>query len=133
MREKDLILGIDVGTTGTKCTLYDFSGNKVATAYREYPMLHPQNNWTEQNPEQWWSAVCSNLQEIFKKQGIDSGRIAVIGPSSTNAIVLVDRQGNPVYNAIGLHDQRSGEQVKWLKEHPEKRMIIEQWMEEEKK
>ncbi len=116
MREKDLILGIDVGTTGTKCTLYDFSGNKVATAYREYPMLHPQNNWTEQNPKQWWSAVCSNLQEIFKNQGIDSDRIAVIGPSSTNAIVLVDRQGNPVYNAIGLHDQRSGEQVKWLKE-----------------
>lgn len=116
MREKDLILGIDVGTTGTKCTLYDFSGNKVATAYTEYPMIHPQDNWTEQNPDQWWSAVCSNLQDIFKNQGIDSGRIAVIGPSSTNAIVLVDRQGNPLYNAIGLHDQRSGEQVQWLKE-----------------
>ncbi len=116
MREKDLILGIDIGTTGTKCSLYDFSGKKVAAAYREYPMIHPQNNWTEQNPEQWWSAVCSNLQEIFHNQGIDSGRIAVIGISSTNAIVLVDRQGNPVYNAIGLHDQRSGEQVKWLKE-----------------
>ena len=116
MREKDLILGIDVGTTGTKCTLYDFSGRKVATTYREYTMLHPQNNWTEQDPERWWSAVCGNLREMIDNQGIDSSRIAVIGPSSTNAIVLVDEQGNPVYNAIGLHDQRSGKQVQWLKE-----------------
>lgn len=116
MREKDLILGIDVGTTGTKCTLYDFSGNKVASAYQEYPMIHPQPNWTEQNPDLWWSAVCNNLQDIFKNQGIASSRIAVIGPSSTNAIVLVDEAGNPLYNAIGLHDQRSGEQVQWLKD-----------------
>ena len=116
MREKDLILGIDVGTTGTKCTLYDFSGRKVATTYREYTMLHPQNNWTEQDPERWWSAVCGNLREMIDNQGIDSSRIAVIGSSSTNAIVLVDEQGNPVYNAIGLHDQRSGKQVQWLKE-----------------
>lgn len=116
MREKDLILGIDVGTTGTKCTLYDFSGNKVASAYQEYQMIHPYPDWTEQNPELWWSAVCHNLQDIFTKQGIDKNRIAVIGPSSTNAIVLVDEQGNPLYNAIGLHDQRSGAQVQWLKD-----------------
>ena len=53
MGNKDLLLGIDIGTTGTKCSVYDFSGNKVASAYREYPMLHPRENWTEQEPLQW--------------------------------------------------------------------------------
>jgi xylulokinase len=114
---KDLLLGIDIGTTGTKCSIYDLAGNKVATAYQEYPMIHPQDNWTEQNPDQWWSAVQCNLQNIFKTQGIDSSRIAVIGTSSTNAIVFVDKDGKALYNAISLHDQRSAEQVKWLKEN----------------
>ena len=117
MGNKDLILGIDIGTTGTKCSVYDFAGNKIAAAYQEYPMIHPHDNWTEQEPGQWWSAVQRNLQAIFRNQNINSSRIAVIGISSTNAIVLVDEKGNPVYNAISLHDQRSGAQVKWLKEN----------------
>lgn len=117
MGNKDLLLGIDIGTTGTKCSVYDFSGNKVASAYREYPMLHPRENWTEQEPLQWWKAVQRNLKEIFQNQGIENTRIAVVGISSTNAIVFVDKEGTPLYNAISLHDQRSGEQVKWLKEN----------------
>ena len=49
MMHKDLLLGIDVGTTGTKCSVYDFNGKRVASAYREYPMLHPRPGWTEQD------------------------------------------------------------------------------------
>ena len=117
MGNKDLLLGIDIGTTGTKCSVYDFTGNKVATSYQEYPMLHPCDNWTEQEPDQWWKAIKKNLQDIFKNQGIDSARIAVIGISSTNAVLFVDENGEPLYNAITLHDQRSGRQVQWLKEN----------------
>lgn len=117
MRDKDLLLGIDIGTTGTKCSVYDFRGMRVASAYREYPMIHPRPGWTEQDPSRWWDAVCSNLQTILKAQNIDKNRIAAVGTSSTNAVVLVDRQGLPVCNAISLHDQRSGPQVEWLKEN----------------
>lgn len=116
MRDKDLLLGIDIGTTGAKCSVYDLAGDRVASAYREYSMIHPFPGWTEQDPDQWWGAVCHNLLDIFRSQGIDSRRIAVVGTSSTNAVVPVDCQGQPVYNAISLHDQRSGRQVEWLKE-----------------
>lgn len=51
MMHKDLLLGIDVGTTGTKCSVYDFHGKRVASAYREYPMIHPRPGWTEQDPD----------------------------------------------------------------------------------
>jgi xylulokinase len=114
---KDLILGIDIGTTGTKCTIYDFTGKIEGSAYKEYRMLHPQPNWTEQNPECWWEAVQENLMDCFKRQGIDSGRIIGIGISCTNAVVIVDKKGNPLYNAISLHDQRAATQVEWLSEH----------------
>ena len=40
----DLILGIDIGTTGTKCTIYNYSGEIAASAYQDYPMIHPQLN-----------------------------------------------------------------------------------------
>lgn len=125
MKNKDLLLGIDVGTTGAKCSVYEFSGKRVATSYREYPMIHPRPNWTEQDPHRWWDAVCENLQDIFKNQKLDSERIAVIGISTTNAIVFVDKDGEAVYNAISLHDQRSGQQVEWLKENIGEKRIRE--------
>lgn len=114
---QDLILGIDIGTTGTKCTIYAFDGSIAATAYQEYPMIHPNPGWAEQDPERWWQAVKDNLQACFKGKEIDNNRIAVIGISCTNAVVIVDEKGNPLYNAIGLHDQRATEQVEWLEEH----------------
>lgn len=117
MRDRDLLLGIDIGTTGTKCSVYDFRGNKIAHSYQEYPMVHPKDNWTEQDPEQWWRAVQNNLLSIFRNQNINNERIAAVGISSTNAVVLVDEKGIPLYNAICLHDQRSVSQVRWLKEN----------------
>ncbi|MCI8649362.1 MAG: carbohydrate kinase [Anaerotruncus sp.] len=115
--ENTLLLGIDVGTTGTKCALYNLSGEIVAHAYQEYQMLHPQEGWTEQDPNRWWNAVQADLQNCFVRQGIDSGRIAAIGVSCTNALTLVDAQGEPVYNAIGHHDLRADPQLAWLQEH----------------
>ena len=122
--ENILLLGIDVGTTGTKCALYDLKGNLVAHAYQEYPMIHPEECWTEQDPHRWWDAVQANLQDCFGRQGIDSGRVASIGLSCTNAMTLVDRQGEPVYNAIGHHDKRADAQVAWLKEHVGEELVL---------
>lgn len=113
---KDLLLGIDVGTTGTKCSIYDLNGNIAATAYQDYPMIHKFADWTEQNPNRWWDCVCTNLRKCFSSSGVDSSRIAAIGLSCTNAICLTDENGQVLHNAIGLHDQRSGAQVAWLAE-----------------
>ena len=66
---KDLLLGIDIGTTGTKCTFYSLDGSVAASAYREYPMLRPHPGWAEQDPALWWEAVCGNLRRCF-----DSGK-----------------------------------------------------------
>ena len=40
------LLGIDIGTTGAKCTVYDTGGCMVGHAYQEYPMIHPHEGWT---------------------------------------------------------------------------------------
>jgi xylulokinase len=121
---KDLILGIDIGTTGTKCTCYQIDGKAVASAYTEYPTIIPYPGWAELDPQRWWDAVKANLQNCSKKQGLDTSRIAVIGISCTNAVVLVDDAGNPLYNAISHHDTRTREQVEWLKVHVGEQTIL---------
>lgn len=112
--EKKLLLGIDVGTTGTKCSFYNLEGGIVATAYKDYPMIHPMPDWTEQDPNVWWDCVCRNLQECFLSGKVHNEDIASIGVSCTNAVTLVDEEGNPLYNAIGLHDRRAAAQLAWL-------------------
>ena len=61
-QNETLLLGIDIGTTGTKCAIYDLKGELVAHAYQEYSMVHPQPSWTEQDPHRWWNAVQTNLR-----------------------------------------------------------------------
>lgn len=113
---KDLLLGIDIGTTGTKCTFYDLKGQKVASGYQEYRMIHPKDNWTEQDPQKWWQAVVENIHLCIDVDNIDTSRVACIGVSSTNAVMLMGKN-KIIYNGIGLHDKRATLQEQWLKDH----------------
>ena len=42
------LLGVDIGTSGTKTVLFDEQGNALASALQEYPMYQPKNGWAEQ-------------------------------------------------------------------------------------
>ncbi|MDE6838621.1 MAG: xylulokinase, partial [Acutalibacter sp.] len=50
----EYIIGIDLGTSGTKTVLFDREGAVIASASEEYPLYQPQNGWAEQDPEDWW-------------------------------------------------------------------------------
>lgn len=58
----EYLLGIDIGTSGTKTVLFDTDGHVAASKTVEYPMAQPQNGWAEQNPEDWWQAVCTGAR-----------------------------------------------------------------------
>ncbi|NMB95305.1 MAG: xylulokinase, partial [Clostridiaceae bacterium] len=75
------LLGIDVGTSGTKTVLFDENGNALASALAEYPLYQPENGWAEQEPEDWWKAACNTITEVIKKSGINSIDIKGIGIS----------------------------------------------------
>lgn len=122
---KDLLLGIDIGTTGTKCTFYDFEGNQAVSAYREYPMIRPKPGWCEQDPEQWWGAVCGCLRKCLESGEVSASRVAAIGLSGTNAIVLTDKMGDPVCNALCLHDRRASAQLERLQKELGTQRVLE--------
>ena len=59
------LLGIDIGTSGTKTILIDETGHVHARATAEYPLYAPKPQWSEQEPEDWWNAVCSTVQDVL--------------------------------------------------------------------
>jgi xylulokinase len=61
-----LLLGIDVGTTGAKAALFSPEGELLAVGEREYGVTYPRPGWAEQNPEDWWKAVCESVRLVLK-------------------------------------------------------------------
>lgn len=117
LADTPLVLGIDVGTTGTKCTFYDLNGRPEASEYQEYAMIHPREGWVEEDPDSWWAAVVRNVGLCIRRDGIDPARVAGIGVSCTNSFIPLDANGNALHNAILQLDQRASAEVDWLREH----------------
>ena len=45
------LIGVDIGTSGTKTVLFDDKGNSIASHLVEYPMYQPKIGWAEQDPK----------------------------------------------------------------------------------
>jgi D-xylulose kinase len=104
-------LGIDIGTSGTKTVLFDEKGNTVASSIEEYPLYQPHAGWAEQEPEDWWKAVCSTVSNVMLKSGIDSAEIKGVGLSGQmHGAVLLDGESNVLRKAIIWCDQRTSKE-----------------------
>jgi xylulokinase len=52
-----MLIGVDIGTTGTKAVLMDENGNIISEAYKRYDLYSDKSGYVEQNTEDWWDAV----------------------------------------------------------------------------
>lgn len=111
------ILAHDLGTTGNKATLYDAGGRLVNSAFYGYGTEYAHTGWAEQNPEDWWRAVCLSTQQLLSRAAISPRDIAAITFSGQMmGAVALDAQARPLRNAIIWADQRAVEQERWLSE-----------------
>lgn len=102
------LLGIDIGTSGTKTVLFDENGNSVASALEEYPLYQPNIGWAEQDPEDWWKATCLSIKAVLAKSGVNPSDVKGIGLSGQmHGAVLLDKDYNVLRRAIIWCDQRS--------------------------
>lgn len=105
------LIGIDVGTTGTKTMLFTQQGDLLARAYRGYPLSNPQVGWCEQNPEDWWQAVVETVKEVCSTREICNNVAAISLSTQGGTIVPTDAQGQPLRSAIVWNDIRFQEQM----------------------
>ncbi|MBD3266333.1 xylulokinase [bacterium] len=105
------LIGIDVGTSGTKTVLFDESGKAHASVTEEYPLLTPNPGWTEQNPEDWWSACVQSIKGVIQQSGINTDEIKGIGLSGQmHGSVFLDADNNVVRPAILWNDGRTADE-----------------------
>lgn len=114
---KQYLLGIDIGTSACKIAVFEPNGNVVASASGDYHVYYPKPGWAEQNPEEWWSAVCHAVKEVLEKGKISSAEIAGVGIDGQSwSAIPVDKEGNVLTNTPIWMDTRSEEICRELDE-----------------
>ncbi|MBQ9551662.1 MAG: FGGY-family carbohydrate kinase [Clostridia bacterium] len=109
------IMAYDIGTTGVKTCLFEIeSGVKlVAAAMEGYSLTVSPDGSAEQSPAEWWSAICNTTKKVLEKANLDPKEVNGISfCSQMQGLVLVDKNGEPVRNAMSYMDQRAGEELK---------------------
>jgi len=109
------LIGIDIGTSGTKVLAIDETGKVAASASAEYPLLTPRPLWAEQNAEDWWTATCECMRRVLATVPADD--IAGIGLSGQmHGLVMLDAKQAVLRPAILWCDQRTQAQCDWITE-----------------
>ena len=103
------LLGIDIGTSGTKTALFDITGKVMESCTIDYPLYQEQNGWAEQDPEDWWEATRNTVSTVIGKSGIKATEIKGIGLSGQmHGLVMLDKGGKVLRRSIIWCDQRTG-------------------------
>ncbi len=109
---KQFILAHDLGTTGNKASLYDGEGTLLASAFYGYGLSLPKVNWVEQDPEDWWQAVCNSTQKLLASAAVRAEDVAcVVFSGQMMGCVVVDRQARPLRSALIWADMRAVEEA----------------------
>ncbi len=89
-----LLLGIDIGTSACKVAVFDEDGRVLAQASRDYRVYYPKSGRAEQDPEEWWSAICEGIKEVLSGREAVADEICGIGVDGQSwSAIPVDRDG----------------------------------------
>ncbi len=106
------LLGIDLGAGSLKASIINETGAVLGEGNCPVTTKVPHFGWSEQNPAQWWTALCAAVPAAVAMAGIAAGEIAGIGVSAGAHIpVLTDAAGRVLRPAILWNDQRSARQA----------------------
>ncbi len=113
---QNYLLGMDLGTTNIKAIILDENGNVCASASQANHLIFPGTNMVEQDPEEWWKNAVTILKEVTDKAGKDVvSKIRGICISSQTVTMLpVDKDGNPLRNALIWMDSRSANELAYI-------------------
>lgn len=114
---KPYLLGIDIGTSACKVALFDREGCVLAAASEEYEVYYPHPGWAEQNPEEWWDAICQAIKTVLKQSEVSACEIAGIGIDGQSwSAIAVDKDGQVLTNTPIWMDTRADDISRELNE-----------------
>ncbi len=118
MSGQNLVVAIDVGTSGTRTAIFNAeNGNLIIQNHREYSSIFPRPAWVEQDAIDWWETTCETCQATMKALGNQISQLVAVGVTNQReTIVPVDEKGTSLHNAIVWQDRRTIPQCNWIRE-----------------
>jgi glycerol kinase len=109
--KKSYILSFDQGTTSSRAIIYNFEGQIVKVAQKEFTQIYPKAGWVEHDPMEVWGSQSGVASEILATTGITAEEIAAIGITNQRETTVVweRKTGKPVYNAIVWQCRRTSD------------------------
>ena len=106
-------IGVDLGTSSCKMLLRDEAGNVLRTTTHSYAVSYPHPGWSEQNPEDWWTAFSAGMAELTA--GIDAQAICGIAVAGQmHGLVVLDAEDRVIRPAILWNDGRTAKENEYL-------------------
>lgn len=106
-------IGVDLGTSAVKLLLMEGSGAIKNIVSKEYPLFFPHPGWSEQRPEDWWSAVLEGLKQLTADA--DKSKIGGISfGGQMHGLVTLDEHDQVIRPAILWNDGRTQKQTEYL-------------------
>ena len=114
---KQYILALDQGTTSSRAIVFDFKGNIISIAQKEFTQIYPRAGWVEHDPVEIVNTQFSAAKEAVRKSGVSPCEIAAVGITNQRETTVVwdKRTGKPVYNAIVWQCRRTAPDCEELK------------------
>ena len=114
---QQIVLTLDLGTTGNKALAFDRSGAIVAQHYQAFSQHFPHPGWVEQDPIDIWTSTQAVLNKVINQIGINNVRCMGITNQRETTIIWDKHTGKPVYPAIVWQCRRTSKRCQELIEH----------------
>ena len=110
------VIAYDIGTTGLKTCMFEISDTEsvrlIEGDVEPYALYILGNGGVEQDPREWWDAMGKSTKRLLEKTGVPKEEIKGVSFSSQmQALVRVDKDGQPLRPCMRCMDTRAGEQI----------------------
>ena len=109
--KKQLLAGIDVGTTGVKTILFEGNGTVFSSSYQEYGCTYPQTGWVEQDPQMLMEALSATCRQAMEAVDPDQAEVAGVSVSAQRSCVILLDEADAPLKMISWLDNRAVEEA----------------------
>lgn len=113
------LIGVDIGTQGTKAVIVRQDGRVLGSSYVGYDVDQPRPLWAEQWPDVWLDATYQVIRDVLERSGVAASQVAGLAVSSLygGSGIPVDRDLQALAPCLIWMDRRASAEVRWVKEH----------------
>ena len=120
------LIGLDAGTTSIKGLLICVDGSLQTVVQKEYTLEYKEGEIVELDPEIYWETTLFIINQLLMRSGVSPEKIRAISfASQGETLIVVDKNGRPLRDAIIWLDNRSAREAKIIEQAFTRKILLE--------